>query len=163
MNMKCKIMLSVCCTRFTTESWKENKRWRHENKWKGCIYNVPRRMKPKILEDTYVMVIEMNNDTNKIMGIGIIENTVQRYKYVHKCNNYNRYTFLSNTRIDRSQFIDHDFIKEIELLLFKGSRHSKRGQGITELPSWILKDKDFKLKILKCLKEQEINIKFYIK
>ena len=29
-------------------------------------------------------------------------------------------------------------IQSLEKLLFKGARHSKRGQGITQLPNWIL-------------------------
>ena len=51
------------------------------------------------------------------------------------------YSVKSKYRIDFSQkYLSLKFYKKIvllEKLLFKGSRHCKRGQGIQMLPSWI--------------------------
>lgn len=143
----------ITCTRFNNETWEENCNWRHKNNWKGCIYNTPVKVRDTMILNSYLFVLEMNNDTNKIMGIGIIKNTVQlknkkKFK-VYSRQYYNRYVYKSNTRIDREQLTPYEerIINVLDTLLFKGSRHSKRGQGITQIPEWIrnskVKDFDF--------------------
>ena len=143
----------IACTRFNNETWEENCNWRDKNNWKGCIYNSPVKVRDTMILNSYLFVLEMNNDTNKIMGIGIIKNTVQlknkkKFK-VYSRQYYNRYVYKSNTRIDRGQLTPYEerIINVLDTLLFKGSRHSKRGQGITQIPEWIrnskVKDFDF--------------------
>ena len=70
-------------TRFNNNTWKENMLWRERNNQKGCIYNSPVYIKDNIPLKTIIYVIEMNNERNKIMGIGRIINKVytnQQYK-----------------------------------------------------------------------------------
>jgi len=89
-------------------------------------------------------VIEMNNSQNKIQGIGLIINKHHPDKYyrIYNDQDYNRYIYKGKKRLDVSIITDPYYKKVIEVLeqlLFKGERHCKRAQGITELPHWILK------------------------
>ena len=52
--------------------------------------------------DSAVFVLEMNNDKNKIMGIGMVRNHPVLNKYrVYKNNNYNRYVYTGKHYINR--------------------------------------------------------------
>lgn len=140
-------MISLCCTRFNTHTWEENKRWRDNKNCKGCIYTTPVRIKSTIPLLTTIIVIEMHNDMNKIMGIGLIENiihTKETVKIYSDCN-YNRYVYKSLYRIDETLFNEEErkYMSVLEQLVFKGSRHCKRGQGITSLPLWIVTNRHF--------------------
>ena len=77
------------------------------------------------------------------MGIGYIipgRNTIKRAK-IYRDNNYNRFIYNSSRRIDLEEdYVPIRLIRMviiIEKLLFYGSRHCKRGQGIQLLPLWI--------------------------
>jgi len=89
-------------------------------------------------------MIEMNNDLNQIMGIGMLKNYVHTDKYykIYSDGNYNRYTYKSLFRIDKNDFKKKDkmYIQILETLIFKGSYHIKRSHGITQLPAWIMKN-----------------------
>ena len=45
-------------------------------KWKGCVYGCNKKMPLAVPHLALVYVIEMNNDTNKIMGIGLVRNYI---------------------------------------------------------------------------------------
>jgi hypothetical protein len=140
-------MNTICCTRFNEDTWSQNERWRLINEYKGTIYNSPVKINEIIPLLSIIYVIEMNNDINKIMGIGIIKNYLHTEKYykIYNIGNYNRYTYKSNYRIDVSEFTKEEvpIIQVLETLLFKGSKHSKRGHGIQKIPKWILENKAF--------------------
>lgn len=136
--------LTIATTRFNNETWEQNQLWRRQNGWEGCIYGTPMEMKEDVYKGALVIILEMNNDINKIMGLGVVKNRVATDKYykIYKWGNYNRYTYKSKYRIDRDEMDDEEekLMKIFDVLLFKGSRHLKRGQGITCLPSWIMKN-----------------------
>ena len=120
-------------THFDSFTYTENKRWREIN---GVItiYNSPIELSKCVKNDDYIYVIEMNNDTNKIMGIGLIKNRVAiKYHKIYRDNNYNRYTYLGKKWID-SKLIDNATLEILETRLFKGKHHLKRSQGIVEVP-----------------------------
>jgi hypothetical protein len=124
----------LAITHFNNETYNENKRWRENNKYNGCIYNSPVKIKEHVPLLSEIYVIEMNNDTNKIMGIGLIKNKVAiKYHKIYLDNNYNRYTYLGKKWID-SSLIDDDTLEILESRLFKGKHHLKRSQGIVEVP-----------------------------
>jgi len=133
---------TVCCTRFTNQTWEENEIWKEKNDYVGCIYNSPMKIKDNVTPLIITFIIDMNNDLNIIMGIGMIKNYIHSDKYykIYKDGNYNRYTYKSSYRIDRSEFKGNNtvYIKILEHLIFKGSYHIKRSQGITQLPNWIM-------------------------
>ena len=60
--------------RFNDATFEENKRWRATNNWKGCIYTPRKPISTKIPINSLLVVIEMNNQQNKIMGFGLIKN-----------------------------------------------------------------------------------------
>jgi hypothetical protein len=84
-----------------------------------------------------MFVLEMNNDTNKIIGIGMVRNHPVVNKYsVYSEGNYNRYVFVGKTRIDRSEMDEEEerIMKVFDILCFTGNKHMKRGQGLRLFP-----------------------------
>ena len=126
----------ITTTRFNNYTFKENKKWREKHNWKGCIYGCNKKMPENIPYMAQVYVLEMNNDTNQVMGIGLIRNYINpKYKICvyNSDTNYNRYVYNSGYRKDRSE-INEKLLKALEIILFKGYGHYKRGQGITRIP-----------------------------
>ena len=66
-------MYSIVTTRFNNETLDVNYAYRRKKNF-SCMYCCPSELSPKILYDTPVFVIEMNNSTNKICCIGLIKN-----------------------------------------------------------------------------------------
>lgn len=133
-------------TRFTDETWEQHVRWTDQHMKKGCIYPSPRKISPKIPFNTTLYVIEMNNTTNQIMGIGVMANMISKPRTIFSDRNYNRYAYTGPIRIDRSELThmvtigDYHvkLIQILEVLCFKGPTHSKRNTGITKLPQAVL-------------------------
>jgi len=126
----------IATTRFTNYTYKENLDWRERFKWKGCVYGLNKKMPLTVPHLAMVYVIEMNNDQNKIMGIGLVRNYINpKYKMcIYKSDtNYNRYIYNSAYRKDRSE-LNEKFLEALEIILFTGYGHYKRGQGITVIP-----------------------------
>jgi hypothetical protein len=135
-------MCSVVTGRFNNNTLVTNYSYREKNGIK-CIYCVPTKLSPKILYDSQVFVIEMNNSTNKIEGIGLIKNRIETQKYykVHSDTNTNRYTYVGKHFIDRNTIgiYNPELINILDQILFKGKTHSKRGSGLTTIPEKVLK------------------------
>ena len=133
----------LATTRFNTATWQENVAFREKYSYRGCIYGSPTQLSCKIEKDAVLFVIEMNNSTNKIEGIGLIRNANKHDKYyrIYGEGNFNRYTFTGKYRIDRSDlmFINSELVKTLENALFKGKCHSKRGDSITLFPIKMMK------------------------
>ena len=139
-------MISIVSTRFTDETWCENNNYRLKNcdNFK-CIYGSPQEMSPKILYDTLVFVVEMNNTTNKIIGIGLIKNKpiLNKYHKIYNDCNYNRFIYKSNYYIKRDILLRHNelLVNILDYILFKEKTHSKRGSGFTSIPEKVMKHK----------------------
>jgi hypothetical protein len=140
--------IEILTTRFSNYGVKENRIWRVEHGLEtSCVYGTPVMITHHVMDDAYAFVIEMNNDKNKIEGIGLIRNKVceQRYMRIHSEPNLNRYSYEGEYRVDVSQIgnttSDDQYYKKLihalEVLLFKGKRHSKRSIGVTRMPNWI--------------------------
>tara|TARA_B100000902_G_scaffold396513_1_gene457721 strand:+ start:1369 stop:1848 length:480 start_codon:yes stop_codon:yes gene_type:complete len=139
------LMYTIATTRFNTKTWNENERWREKNNWDGCIYGTPTKMSENITPLIPLFILEMHNDINKIKGIGLIRNAVviKKHYKIYSDGNYNRYTYKSKYRIN-TNILDHEekkVIEILEVLVFKGSRHLKRGHGITRVPGWLENNK----------------------
>ena len=79
----------------------------------------------------------MNNDTNKIMGIGMIKNHPNSKQLnVYENKNYTRFIYAGKNRIDRSEMTEEELaiISAFDTLCFTGNRHMKRGQGLLSFP-----------------------------
>ena len=144
--------MEIFVTRFDNKTILENKRWLLNNNEIGCIYGSPTKISEKILPETYILILEMNNSSNSIEGIGIIKNKLilhdkKKYK-IYQENNYNRFIYKSNIRIDKTSFnsYENQIINNLEKLLFKSHNHCKRGQGIQHIPKHINNNTDFNYK-----------------
>lgn len=135
--------LEIATTRFSDYTFKENRIWREERDYKGCIYGTPLMMTSKIETGRPTLVIEMNNDRNRIEGIGFLFNRPcdDNYRRIYSNPNTNRYIYQGRYRLDRS-VVTEEYYKKVlgtlDLLLFKGAGHSKRSIGITRLPAWLM-------------------------
>jgi hypothetical protein len=101
-----------------------------------CIYSEQKAISNYLPECLY-FVIEMNNSSNKILGVGVIENKLQEKMKVYE-NPYNRYVYKGDMHIPISS-INSQIVEELENILFYGKSHSKRGNGLTMFPSKRLK------------------------
>ena len=135
-------MYYITTTRFNENTWNQNKRYREKTSNKGCIYGSPVVITPVIPVKGKIFVIEMNNEINKIEGIGYIikPDSPLESRQIYKNGNYNRYVYVGEYRIDRNMIKSENdiiVIEVLEKLLFKGRKHNKRGKGISLFPSWL--------------------------
>lgn len=143
----------ILTSRFNNETWNESQRIRNSNNLK-CMYGSTTQICDKIPVDEIVYVIEMNNTTNKILGIGVINNKYKtRYSCLYYSNmNYNRYVYTGSKHLNREEISKNNeqIVKCLDLILFKGKTHMKRGSGITQISKKLMK---------KCQDESNIDIK----
>jgi hypothetical protein len=128
-------------SRWNQKTWDENCEYRANNKHIGCIYCSPTAISKDITKDTTMFVLEMNNDLNRIMGIGLVRNRhVLNKFFVYENGNYNRFVYVSKTRIDREDMTEEEdvIMKVFDILCFTGNTHMKRGQGIKAFPKDML-------------------------
>ena len=124
-------------TRFNNLTWSENEAYRQQNQKIGCIYPTTEPNGQTMPEEANLFVLEMNNEQNRIMGIGLVKNKPIYNKYhVYSDPKYNCYAYLGKNRIDRLQMtIDEERIMKVfDILCFKGSRHMKRLVGLKAFP-----------------------------
>jgi len=128
-------------TRFNNKTEIENRDFRENRKHKGCFYNCPTMVSDKISKDTNLFILEMNNEINRIIAIGLILNKpIYQYYNVYSNNDYNMHSYIGKYRIERETMTpEEDVIMQIfDKLCFQGQNHMKRGQGITTFPTKIL-------------------------
>ena len=128
-------MYGILTTRFDDKSYAENQRCRERTGIK-CIYAEQKSISNYLPECTY-FVIEMNNSTNEIMGIGVIKNELTPKMKVYE-NPYNRYVYKGDMHIPISS-INPQIVEELENILFYGKSHSKRNSSISNFPMKKLK------------------------
>jgi len=162
--------IPMVTTRFNKDTYCENKRYREKHNI-GCIYGPSRRMPCKIPPHSLVLVIEMNNSTNCIEGVGLIKNIVRFDKkyYVYSVGNYNRYTYTSQYRVDREQLLEKcpHIVSLLDILLFRGKTHMKRGCGFTTMPKKLFmhpvcRDFDAEMYIRKSLESTFLSLDHYV-
>jgi hypothetical protein len=157
-------MYSIVATRFTNETKKENDDYKTLHNIKGCIYGSPQEMSPKIMYDSIVFVVEMNNTQNKIEGIGLIRNKPYTDKYYiiyNKQREYNRYIYKSDYYIDSETLMRYNptLVEELNYICFREKSHIKRGHGFSTItPKLIKKCKNTNINIQKDIKNAFINI-----
>ena len=140
-NFKFLMKKFIVTTRFTNETWEENKNYRIEQYHNGCLYCAPDPLSLNINKNSIVFVLEMNNEINSIMGIGLIRNNPKINSFqVYDEKNYNRYVFMGEYRIDRTEMDKNEetIMKVFDILCFKGNKHMKRGQGLKCFPQEML-------------------------
>jgi hypothetical protein len=133
----------IMTTRFNNETWTQNQAFRTKYPKIGCIYPALEPISSAIPQDTTLFVLEMNNEENRIMGIGLLKNhaVCDPAKYrVYSEQNYNRYTYLGKHRIDRATMTEEEetIMKLFDILCFRGAKHMKRLRGIKVFPPEML-------------------------
>ena len=130
-NVKVKRKLyGILLSRFTEDTYQESQRYRITNDI-PCVYGTTRAISD-YLPDRLYFVIEMNNTTNKIMGIGLIQKTISPRIKVYSNPYFNRYIYKGKYFIPIEK-IKIEIIEELEKMLFYGRGHLKRG-GLTLFP-----------------------------
>lgn len=121
--------------RFTNKTYTENLEWKTRKNHKGCIYGLDTKITDSVNKGEYIFVMEMNNDKNKIMGIGLIKNvTMPSYRSrIYEEEIYNKFVYKGKNHITREKLleIDTNMVLFLENMLFKGAHHFKRGNGCT--------------------------------
>ena len=124
-------------SRFTTDTLLENAVFRQRNPKVKCAYSSPTSITHKIPKDMTLYVLEMNNTTNKIVGIGMVRNSpiCNKYKLYYNIS-YNRFAYLGTARINRENMTaeEEEIMKVFDAVCFKGASNMKRGQGLTAFP-----------------------------
>lgn len=154
-------MSYIVSTRFTNLTWTQNLKYR--NLMKASVYGSPKHMCQKIASEALVFVVEMNNDTNKIEGIGLIRNIpcLKKYYNIYEDCNYNRYVYKGNYHISRDELIRYNqqIVDSLEYILFKEKTHMKRGAGFTRIPDKLLNhEKCNKINIISVIKSIFISV-----
>ena len=85
-------MFTVVTGRFNSETLFSNYEYRRKYNF-TCMYCCPSKLSPKILHDTLVFVIEMNNSTKMIDGIGLLKNILETDKYYSSILNEKHYIY----------------------------------------------------------------------
>ena len=115
----------LCATRFTNETYDENKSYKQQKNFTGCLYGSPVKLSNNILEKTIIIVIEMNiTKFNKnIIGLGLIKNKLDSKIScnVYENKKFNRYIYYSGYRVDISELDNEELflIRQLELIVYK--------------------------------------------
>jgi hypothetical protein len=124
-------------TRFTTETFQENKRYRDTHNI-PCIYSSSLPISDKLPYQDYY-ILEMNNTTNRIIGIGKISKTLQPIAQIYSYKYYNRYTYKGTMYAEINDDLPEKYkeiIKNVERKIFYGRGHLKRGSSFTSFPAY---------------------------
>lgn len=140
-NYKSTLRTHLLTSRFNTETRKQNELYRNEKWPNGCLYCSPEQISQKIPIDAKLIVLEMDNDTNKIFAIGLLTNKPYFNKHsVYMDDNYNRYSYIGKYRINREDLnnTEEPIFKALDILCFTGNQHMKRGHGLKAFPTKLL-------------------------
>lgn len=133
-------------TRYNNKTAMENNRFRKENNDVKCIYSNDTVIS-KIPANSMLFVLEMNNEINKIIGIGMINTgnfcdplyNDPKYKLYENLK-FNTFVYIGNRRIDRTDMTETEerIMCVMDVLCFTGKRHQKRIRGLSLFPKNML-------------------------
>jgi hypothetical protein len=103
-NYKKTMRVYLMTSRFNATTRIQNEVYRKQKWPNGCIYCAPEPISEKIPFNSKMIVLEMDNDINKIFAVGMFINKAFINKYnVYVDGNYNRYTYIGKHRIKREE------------------------------------------------------------
>ena len=146
-------MFYIATTRFNNDTWKENCNYKNKNGIDGVIYGTNIRIRCSHSLGSLFFVIEMNNETNKIEGIGLIRNQLvldKRYN-IYSIGDYNRYIYKGDYWLSRDKlyYYDKELVNIFETILFKGKGHFKRQSGISVVSSLLFEKWEYDEEIIR--------------
>lgn len=137
----------LATTRFNNKTLDENRKFKEKNKIQGVVYGSPMKINEKYPLGCFMFVVEMNNDTNEILGISIIKNFMlfdddEKYN-IYGDGNFNRYIYRGKLFLERNDILKKNplLVSILENILFKGKSHLKRIAGIAVIREKLLCDK----------------------
>jgi len=127
-------MFYLACTRFNNTTYQENICYRDKS-GEQVIYGSTLKIREKYSPGSLIFIAEMNNEKNRIEGIGLIKNLLvydKRHK-IYENNEYNRYIYKGKYWLSREQINEYnpEIIEIFDNILFKGKSHLKCRIGIT--------------------------------
>ena len=155
LNADCEVerVYDIYTTRFTSDTYHQNMRCKQNMNWAGALYSTMLPF-PANTPDKLLFILDMNNTTNKIVGIGLVRNSLAKDQSLNIYSNpsFNNYIYKSTYYIsightysgdgDGDEGGDDDdsgwkkFIEdEFEAKLFYGKSHSKRGGSFMIFPN----------------------------
>jgi hypothetical protein len=145
-------MFYIASTRFNNETYNENMTYRKKSGI-PVIYGTSIRIQEKYDIGTLMFVAEMNNEENRIEGIGLIRNTqvYDKKHVIYSNSDYNRYLYNGDYWISRDTILEKDdeIANICDTVLFKGKSNLKRLSGISVLTTQLFTNWDYKLSVLK--------------
>lgn len=145
-------MFYLACTRFNNTTYDENICYRNKNN-EICIYGSTLKIRETYPPGCLIFIAEMNNEKNKIEGIGLIKNLLvhDRRHRIYENSEYNRYIYRGNNWLSREQINDFDntILEIFDNILFKGKSHLKCRIGITIITEKLFVHWDYELEELK--------------
>jgi hypothetical protein len=117
------------------------------------IYGTGFQINAKYPIGVILFVLEMNNEENRIEGIGLISNNLvfdKKHK-IYDDTNYNRFIYRGDHWLSREKIIaiDPEIVTIFDKILFKGKSHLKRQSGITIVTKKLASKWEYDLEILK--------------
>lgn len=145
-------MFHIASTRFNNATFAENMAYR-QKKEEIVLYGTSISTHKKYTVGSIFAVFEMNNEENRIEGIGLITNNIvfdKKHK-IYSDSDYNRFIYRGKYWIGREQLLvlDEDLVTIFDKILFKGKSHLKRQSGITVVTEKLTKKWDHDLAIMK--------------
>ena len=145
-------MFYIASKRFNNDTYNENILSRKHSDI-PVIYGTSIRIQEKYDVGSLIFVAEMNNDENRIEGIGLIRNTLvyDKKHNIYDNSDYNRYLYKGDYWISRETILEKDpeIVEICDTVLFKGKSHLKRMSGISVLTKQLFTNWDYKLCTLK--------------
>lgn len=130
---------TLMTSRFSDETILQNREYCAKTGTKS-IYCSPSRITQNIKENSALFILELNISKNKIEAIGLVKNRAKYGINVYSNGNYNRYVYVGQYRIERSDMTKEEekIMQFFDIICFHGKYHMKRGSGITRFPHTIL-------------------------
>jgi len=139
-------MKQIGVTRFTDDTYKQNKLWKEIKKYNGCVYGFDREISLSnfnYMDEIYTIDIRCTPNTKKspphIYGIGKLRfiTKPEWRSRIYSNQEYNRFVYKGDTYKTKEELIINEENKEtielLEKMLCTGARHLKRGDGLTKL------------------------------
>ena len=145
-------MFYLACTRFNHNTYAENMNYRHKNNI-NAIYGSTLKIRGIYSQGCLMFIAEMNNQTNEIEGIGLIQNLLvcNKSHNIYENSEYNRYIYKGKYWLSRSQIneLNPQILEIFDNILFKKKSHLKCRIGITIITEKIFAHWDYELQLLK--------------
>lgn len=146
-------MFYLACTRFNDATYDENVDYRTKHN-EMVIYGSMLKIRDIYSLGSLLFVAEMNNEKNRIEGIGLIKNLLvndKRHRIYRSNCEYNRYIYRGKYWISRDHLnsLDPQILEIFDNILFKGKSHLKRRIGITVITERLFIHWDYELTKLK--------------